>query len=168
MLWLDYKDNLKLYKKQLSVFNTLCFQIQSSILCSYFVYTFKCDIIYNILVSFKQKVAFTNKAQKMHLVTQYAKLKKVLKNQNFEVWLQKWEKVYMECVELKLLKIEGNWLVKDFVYAVESVLLSWLEYWKNKFQRLDWKKKMFLSFIKLTKLYQNHCYMELAQKGKTP
>ena len=73
----------------------------------------------------------------MQLATQYAKLKKVPKNQNFEVWLQEWEKVYTECVEQKLPKIEGNWSVKDFVYAVKSVSPSWLEYWKNEFQRLD-------------------------------
>ena len=73
----------------------------------------------------------------MHLATQYAKLKKVFRNQNFEAWLQEWEKVYTECVELKLPKIKGNWLVKDFAYTVKSISPSWLEYWKNKFQRLD-------------------------------
>ena len=71
-------------------------------------------------------------------------------------------------MELKLLKIKGNQLVKDFMYAVESVLLSWSEYWKNEFQRLDWKKETLPSFFKLAKLYQNHCHMEFAQKGKTP
>ena len=75
--------------------------------------------------------------------------------------------MYTKYIKLKLLKIEGNWSVKDFAYAVKSISLSWLEYWKNKFQRLDWKKKTLLSFFKLVKLYQNHCYMELAQKGKT-
>jgi len=56
-------------------------------------------------------------------------------------------------VELKLPEIEGNWLVKDFAYAVESILLSWLEYWKNEFQRLNWKKEVFLSFFELVELY---------------
>jgi len=133
ILWLDYQDNLKLYRKQQSVFDTLCSQIQSSILCFYLIYTFKCDTIYDILVLLKKRVVFTNKAWKMYLATQYAKLKKAPKNQNFEVWLQEWEKVYTECVELKLPEIKGNWSIKDFVYAIKSVLLSWLEYWKNKF-----------------------------------
>ena len=80
MLQLEHRDNLKLYKKQLSALDTLCSQIQSSILCSYLVYTFKCNTTYNILVLLKKRVTPTNKAQKMHLITQYAKLKKTLKN----------------------------------------------------------------------------------------
>ena len=44
-------------------------------------------------------------------------------------------------------------MVRDFIYAVESVLPSWLEYWKNEFQRLDWKKEAFSSFFKLVELY---------------
>ena len=128
ILWFDHKDNLKLYRKQLSVFNILCSQIQSFILCSYFVYTFKYDTTYDVLVLLKKRVTLTNKAQKMHLATQYVKLKKVPRNQNFEIWLQEWEKVYTKCVELKLSKIKGNWLVKDFAYAVELILPSWLEY----------------------------------------
>ena len=104
----------------------------------------------------------------MHLATQYTKFKKVPRNQNFKAQLQKWEKVYTKYVELKLPKIKDNWLMKDFAYAVKSILLSWLEYWKNKFQRLDWKKETLLSFFKLVELYQNHCHIELAQKGKTP
>ena len=89
----------------------------------------------------------------MHLATQYTKLKKVPRNQNFKIWLQEWEKVYTEYVEQKLPEIEGNWLVRDFAYAVKSVSLSWLEYWKNKFQRLDWKKEKLPSFFKMVELY---------------
>ena len=117
-------------------------------------------------MSFKQRVAPTNKTQKIYLVIQYAKLKKAPRNQNFKIWLQEWEKVYTKCVELKLPKIKGNQSMRDFVYVVELISLSWLEYWKNKFQRLNWKKEMLLSFFKLAKLYQNHYYTELTQKGK--
>ena len=114
----------------------------------------------------KQKVAPTNKAQKMQLVTQYTKLKKAPKNQNFKIWLQKWEKMYTEYVEQKLPEIKSNQLVRDFMYAVKSVSLSRSEYWKNKFQRLDWKKETLLNFFKLVKLYQNHYHIELTQKAK--
>ena len=104
-------------------------------------------------MSLKKRVAPTDEARKMHLATQYAKLRKAPRNQNFEAWLQEWEKVYTECVELKLPEIEGNRSVRDFAYAVESVSPSWSEYWKNEFQRLDWKKEELLSFFKLVKLY---------------
>ena len=32
--------------------------------------------------------------------------------------------MYIEYIELKLFKIEGNQLVRDFVYIVELILLS--------------------------------------------
>ncbi len=76
--------------------------------------------------------------------------------------------MYTECVELSLPEVEGNRLVRDFAYAVKSISPSWLEYWKNEFQRLDWKKKTLLTFFELAEIYQNHRRTELAQKGKTP
>ena len=38
--------------------------------------------------------------------------------------MQKWEKVYTEYIKLKLLKVDGNWSVKDFIYTIKFVLLS--------------------------------------------
>ena len=61
--------------------------------------------------------------------------------------------MYTECVELKLPKIKGNWSMRDFMYAVKLVSPSWSEYWKNKFQRLNWKKETLLNFFKLVELY---------------
>ena len=75
-------------------------------------------------MSLKKRVVPSNKAQKIYLATKYTKLKKAPQNQNFKVWIQEWEKVYTEYIELKLPKIEGNWLVRDFVYTVESILSS--------------------------------------------
>ena len=128
MLRLDHRDNLKLYRKQLLALDTLCSQIQSSISRTYLVYTLKSDTTYDVLVSLKQRVAPTDEARKILLATQYGKLKKALRNQNFEVWVQEWEKVYTECVELGLPEVEGNRSVRDFVYAVESTSPSWSEY----------------------------------------
>jgi hypothetical protein len=49
----NYRDNLKLYRKQLSALNTLRSHILSSILRTYLVYTFKCDTTYDVLVALK-------------------------------------------------------------------------------------------------------------------
>jgi hypothetical protein len=61
--------------------------------------------------------------------------------------------VYTECKELKLPNIDSDHLVRDFVYIVELIILSWSEYWKNEFKRLKWKNKKLLSFFKLIKIY---------------
>jgi hypothetical protein len=49
----DYRDNIKLYKKQLLALNILYSYILTSILYTYLVYIFKCDTTYNILVLLK-------------------------------------------------------------------------------------------------------------------
>ena len=46
------------------------------------------DLVYNALVALKKRVAPIDSARQLYLSTQYAKVKKGLKNQNFETWLQ--------------------------------------------------------------------------------
>jgi hypothetical protein len=62
MLKSDYRDNLKLYRKQLLALNTLRSHILSSILRTYLIYTFKCNTTYDVLVSLKQRVTPNNHA----------------------------------------------------------------------------------------------------------
>jgi hypothetical protein len=56
-LKVDYRDNIKLYRKQLLALDILCSHILTSILYTYLVYIFKCDTTYDVLVSLKQRVA---------------------------------------------------------------------------------------------------------------
>ena len=96
------------------------------------------------------------------------RLRKAPQNQNLKVWMQEWEKVYMEYAELSLPKVDGNRSVKDFIYTVDSVSLSWLEYWKSEFQTREWEKRKLPTFFEIVEIYQNIRRTELAQKGKTP
>ena len=61
--------------------------------------------------------------------------------------------MYTKCTELKLPEIDGDCLVKDFIYVVKSIILSWLEYWKNKLDKREWEKKMLFTFFELVKIY---------------
>ena len=58
----EHRDNVKLYRKQLSALNTLRSHILSSILCTYLIYIFKYNTTYNILVLLKQRIALSNYA----------------------------------------------------------------------------------------------------------
>ena len=62
MLKADYRDNMKLYRKQLLAFNMLRSHIISSISRTYLIYTFKCNTTYNVLVSLKQRIALSDYA----------------------------------------------------------------------------------------------------------
>jgi len=61
----DYRDNMKLYRKQLLALNTLRSHILSFILRTYLIYTFKCTTTYNVLVSLKKRIALTDYARKL-------------------------------------------------------------------------------------------------------
>ena len=61
--------------------------------------------------------------------------------------------MYTKCKEQALPKVDSNCLVKDFVYVVKSIILSWLEYWKNKLDKREWEKKMLFTFFELVKIY---------------
>jgi len=65
MLKADYRDDMKLYRKQLLALNILRSHILSSILCIYLIYMFKCTTTYNVLVSLKKRIALTNNARKL-------------------------------------------------------------------------------------------------------
>jgi len=95
-------------------------------------------------------------ARKLQVATQYTRLKEAPKNQNYETWLQEWEKVYTECKELSLPEVDGDRSVEDFVYAVEPITPSWSEYWKNGFQRLKWKKERLPSLFELVEMHRNY------------
>jgi hypothetical protein len=58
----NYRDNVKVYRKQLLALNTLRSYILSSILYTYLIYTFKCDTTYDVLVALKQRIALLDYA----------------------------------------------------------------------------------------------------------
>jgi len=61
--------------------------------------------------------------------------------------------VYTKCKELDLPKVNGNQLVRDFIYIVDLITLSWSKFWKNQLKRIEWKKEKLPSFFKLVKIY---------------
>jgi len=75
--------------------------------------------------------------------------------------------VYTKYKELDLPKVNGNCLVRDFIYAVNLITLSWSKYWKNQLKRMEWKKEKLPSFFKLVKIYRNYRCTELAQIGES-
>jgi len=61
--------------------------------------------------------------------------------------------VYTKYKELGLPEINGDCLVRDFVYVVNLITLSWSEYWKNQLERIEWKKEKLPGFFELVKIY---------------
>lgn len=94
--------NYRQYEELQLAIDGLRVHIQGTISRTYLVYTFRCDTTHDVLASLKQRVAPSDYARKLQLAAQYATLRKGPKSQNYEAWLQEWEKAYTECKALDL------------------------------------------------------------------
>ena len=95
----DEKDELRIlrerhktvekeYKKQKAALTSLRSYITGIVARNLNTYILGTDSVYDTLVALKERVAPTDTARQLYLATQYAKVKKGPKNQNFEAWLQ--------------------------------------------------------------------------------
>ena len=96
-------------------------------------------------MALKERVAPTDSARQLYLSTQYAKAKMGPRNQNFETWLQEWEKTYNECKKIDLLDVQGDRAVRDFLIAVEPVSPNWALTWRVNFDKYDWASDYVIS-----------------------
>jgi len=55
-------------------------------------------------------------------------LKKRLRIKTLKFNYKSRKKVYIKCIELGLPKVDSNYLVKDFIYIVKLIILSWSKY----------------------------------------
>src|SRR4051812_9628851 len=106
--------------------------IQENITRTYLTYTFKCDTPYDMLVALRHRVAPTNQACEVELVNYYQKLKRPPRNQNIDLWLQHWEKTYMDCKDLDIPDIKVDRPLHDFLNAVSMIAPDFAGYWTNK------------------------------------
>ena len=111
----------KEYKKQKAALTSLRSYITSVVARNINTYILGIDSVYDTLVALKERVAPTDSARQLYLSNQYAKVKKGPRNQNFEAWLQEWEKTYNNYKKIKLLDIQDDQAVKDFLMAVKPV-----------------------------------------------
>ena len=94
----DKKDELRIlhkrhktvekeYKKKKTALTSLQSYITGIVARNLNTYILGINSVHNTLVALKERVAPTNIARELYLSTQYAKVKKGPKNQNFEAWL---------------------------------------------------------------------------------
>src|SRR5438034_1288944 len=61
--------------------------------------------------------------------TDKQKLKKALRTQEIETWIQQWEKTYQDCKDLKLANVEHDQPQYDFLHAISSISPEFANYW---------------------------------------
>jgi hypothetical protein len=171
----DEKDELRIlreghrsvekeYKKQKAALTSLRSYITSVVARNINTYILGIDSVYETLVALKGRVAPTDSARQLYLSTQYAKVKTGPKNQNFEVWLQEWEKTYNDCKKIDLPDVQGDRAIRDFLMAVEPVSPNWALTWRVEFDKHDWAEDHVISISRLVEIYRNYRRLEAAQQ----
>ncbi|SLM38807.1 Ribonuclease H-like domain [Lasallia pustulata] len=75
---------------------------------------------WDILQALKKRLAPSDTAQKYEVIYAYRKMCKGPGNQNIKTWLDKWDCVYTEALNINLPEVKGNRPMEDFLMAVES------------------------------------------------
>ena len=162
---LSYKRKIATFDRQKAAMATLRSFIQETVTRTYLTYTFGCDTPHDMLVALKQRVAPTDQARKIELITQYQKLKKAPRGQNLDTWLQQWEKTYKECKQLKLPDVEDDRPLYDFLNAISGIAPEFANVWTINIQmKLD-NGDALPNLYKIVELFRNNRRLSNAQKG---
>ncbi len=105
LLYNEYKDNLLLVKQQIESLRQIHNYIVTSISKDNITYLKDKATIYDILVALKKRLALTNNARKIEVVTKYSKLKIFDKKTDLEAQCRNWETTYVDTVRLNLLEV---------------------------------------------------------------
>ena len=140
-LWHEHKRKLNLYDWQKQALATLWIHTQQTVSCLNLFYIFNCEIVHNMLVKLQKQFNPTDESRERDVIQRYQKLRKALRDQAIEPWLQDWDKTYDDCKRLQLPDTEGNQAIRDFIYAVNKNKPGFTSHWWN--QLLDNPKKNF-------------------------
>jgi hypothetical protein len=90
-----------------------------------------------MLISFKRRLAPTERNRKLDLVRQYQLLRKVPTNSSISEWLQRLELVCSQCEEAGMPEGQGDRAVNDFLAAIEPLDSGFSTYWKHHMENMD-------------------------------
>jgi hypothetical protein len=72
------------------------------------------------------------------------------------VWLHEWEKIYTECKKLKLLDVDKNQLLFDFLNTILSIAPDFTSIWRISIQKKQNSGKKIPDLYKIIKLFCNN------------
>ena len=141
--------------------------IQETITRTYLTYTFDCDTPHDMLVALKQRVAPTDQARKIELISQYQKLKNTPDSHNLDTWLQQWEKMHKECKQLGRPDVEDDRPLYDFLNAISGIAPEFANVWTINIQmKLD-SGDALPDLYKIVELFRNNRRLSNAQRDAT-
>ncbi|SLM40368.1 hypothetical protein LPUS_11143 [Lasallia pustulata] len=116
-----YKIDLADFERQAKALSDLTTFLQDTISAHNITYLKNVEPHpWDILRALKKRLAPSDTAQKYEVIYAYRKMCKGPGNQNIETWLDEWDRVYTEALNIDLPEVKGNRPMEDFLMAAES------------------------------------------------
>ena len=132
-----YKSHRIKYDKQKKTFDAIISFIFESVSAQNAVLIQRVESAhpYEILRTFKNGIAPTDKSRELRPRARYDKLRKGPGNQNIEAWLCEWQQMYYEASACKLAEVQGDRAITDFLLAISTKHPS---YAYSEMSNLNW------------------------------
>lgn len=158
----DRKDRNCKYEKQLSAIESLHTLIHKTVSRSYYTYLIKKDTLHDMLSALKQRVAPSDQARELQLISQYQKLKKPPRNQDLDNWLKQWETTYTECKEFNLPDVAKTRALYDFLNAIQETATDFAGIWIVRIQEREQTGEEIPDLYKILEYFRNHMRVQIA------
>jgi hypothetical protein len=162
----EWKNRNREYEKQQSAIENLHTLIHETVSRSYYTYLIKRDTLHDMLTALKQRVAPSDHARELELISQYQKLKKAPRSQNLDNWIKQWETTYTDCKEFDLPDVAKTRVLYDFLNANQETAADFAGIWIVRIQEREQTGEEIPDLYKILEYFQNHMRVRIAHKAQ--
>jgi hypothetical protein len=156
ILWEDYKNQMRKYKKRIDVLKNLNIFILTSVDRFNLIYLRDQKTIHQKLSILKKRLVSTNRVRRLEMIRKYKDLQKTLKHQQLNQWLLNWKKIYAKTKRLNLSDVQKNRCAYDFLNALRTMNLSSVFNKKTILNHEMNQKKSSTSIKDILEEFRNH------------
>ena len=114
----EYKDELVGVERVRRVLTRVFQQIEATVAKKNHIYLRGKSTPHEALLSLQSALSPTREVEERRIVDEYRSLLKYNKRERIEAWLQRWENIYADAVELDLPDVQGTRPLFDFLSAI--------------------------------------------------
>ena len=163
----EYKTNLAEYKEKDHAITEVKKLIRKTVSRRNLIHLEDKSTAYQMLQALQTRLAPTDRARKIDLTRQYNELKRTPKTQSIDVWLQRWEKIYVDAVRINLPDVQDERPLYDFLSAIKGLDSTFAAVQENSFEEKLYSGAPLPSLYDLLERYRNHVRIQRAT-AKTP
>ena len=152
----EYKSRYAKYEKKDHAITEMKKLIRKTVARRNLIHMNDSTTAYQMLKALQVRLAPTDRARKIELTKQYNSLLKAPKTQGIDAWLQRWEKIYADAVNIKLADVQDEKPLYDFLTALSDRDPMFASVQENSFEEKLYAKTPLPSMYELLERYRNH------------